>query len=640
MGGFFRLRWLFVLSLVPAAVACGLNDLAPDLAALAAYQAAHDGVDSTNDSAADADAANDAAAADVSPVEVTDITDDSDESADVVEPPKACSPVDCDDDNPCTVDVCKPTGFCKYEAGGDNKPCDDGSACTTDDRCDDTHCAGIPARFSVKFGEGDSRNRRTVAVRATGSDSVVGILIEPGAGVFTYDTQVVRLDAKGEAKWTWNAKSIDDNEIIRDVAVMQDGAIAIVGAHDKSGGKRDAWFALIKADGTGTTFQLQYGLGSSDEEYSAVVELKDGVAVAMNTVNNGQKNAEIRKIGLDKSNVILTTFYTPSLQIHDIARSPKGTFAFAGEGGSGVDGGQAWSATWTPGGQQPFEVAANVSAPYTAARHNGVAFGPEGQIGLIGELITNGEVKAGSVIVIDKGQMPVTTIVADALNLDRGGFLPDGSLVAVGRQAATGNVGAMWRIDSAGTLAYTRISTDVGRYDCISVDASTGRYFAGGAHFKDAMGNTFYAALDHSDAWGYTSCETANSCGGLFDFSQCADTKACTLDTCEHGSGCANPITELLPCDDDNPCTIADSCTAGACTVNKPKDCDDNNPCTADSCDPVGKIGCVHEPTAGNCDDGNPCTIGTCFQGKCDFANKPNLTVCLTDKACKDGKCL
>lgn len=637
MAGFFRLHWLSILALVPTAVACGLNDLAPDLDALAAYQLAHDGADSAGVDAPDG--VKDASVADGSVADADGGAADSGAADDVVDLPKKCSPVDCDDKNPCTLDTCKPTGFCKNEGTADKKVCDDGSACTTDDFCDDTHCVGIPARFSIKFGEGQSRNRRAVAIAATGNDSVVGILIEPGGGVATYDAQVVRLDAFGNAKWIWDAKVVEDNEIIRDIAVMQDGSIAVVGARDKSGGKRDAWFALIKPDGTGTTFELQYGLTTSDEEYSAVVKLKDGVVVAMNTVNNGLKTAEIRKIGLDKSNVILTTFYTPALQIHDIARSAQGKFAFAGEGGSGADGGQAWSATWTPGGQQPYEVAANVAAPYTTARHNGVAFGPDGQLGLFGERMINGDVKAGSVIVVDQGQVSRTTLLDDAQNVDSGGFLPDGSLVAVGRRAVAGNVGAMWRIDAAGTLAYARTSSDVGRYDCISVDAASGRYFVGGAHFKDAMGNAFYAALDHSDAWGYTSCDLAASCGGLFDFASCADKIACTLDTCEHGSGCANTVTELLPCDDNNPCTIADSCKAGACAVNKPIDCDDSNQCTTDSCDPTAKIGCEHKPLNASCDDGNPCTVGTCFKGQCDFTALVDGTVCLVDKTCKAGKC-
>ena len=50
---------------------------------------------------------------------------------------------DCDDCNPCTTDICEPDATCghlyNYEEG-----CDDGSACTTDDHCLMGACAGSP----------------------------------------------------------------------------------------------------------------------------------------------------------------------------------------------------------------------------------------------------------------------------------------------------------------------------------------------------------------------------------------------------------------------------------------------------------------------------------------------------------------
>src|SRR5918912_4641305 len=69
-------------------------------------------------------------------------------------------------------------------------------------------------------------------------------------------------------------------------------------------------------------------------------------------------------------------------------------------------------------------------------------------------------------------------------------------------------------------------------------------------------------------------------------------------------------------CDDGNPCTFNDQCTATGC-VGTPYTCDDGNACTAEACD--GNGGCIFRPLTGNsCDDGNACTFGdTCSNGVC-----------------------
>lgn len=61
--------------------------------------------------------------------------------------------------------------------------------------------------------------------------------------------------------------------------------------------------------------------------------------------------------------------------------------------------------------------------------------------------------------------------------------------------------------------------------------------------------------------------------------------------------GCSGQPNGTL-CSDGSACTLADSCSAGACVGSNPLICDDGNPCTADSCDAV--LGCVHSPSACN----------------------------------------
>ena len=73
--------------------------------------------------------------------------------------PGACSggiclvgaPIDCDDQNPCTLDTCTDEG-CSHAPAIAPAPCDDGSDCTVDDACDDSGaCAGLP----VSCDDGD-----------------------------------------------------------------------------------------------------------------------------------------------------------------------------------------------------------------------------------------------------------------------------------------------------------------------------------------------------------------------------------------------------------------------------------------------------------------------------------------------------
>ena len=57
----------------------------------------------------------------------------------------AGTPVDCDDDNPCTVDSCDAAGLCEHEKVADDTACGDGDACNGDELCAAGVCtAGEP----------------------------------------------------------------------------------------------------------------------------------------------------------------------------------------------------------------------------------------------------------------------------------------------------------------------------------------------------------------------------------------------------------------------------------------------------------------------------------------------------------------
>ena len=61
-------------------------------------------------------------------------------------------PVQCDDENPCTDNVCAETGGCEYPAN--EAQCDDGNPCTVGDECVETQCVGIAMPCDCQADEG------------------------------------------------------------------------------------------------------------------------------------------------------------------------------------------------------------------------------------------------------------------------------------------------------------------------------------------------------------------------------------------------------------------------------------------------------------------------------------------------------
>ncbi len=109
----------------------------------------------------------------------------------------------------------------------------------------------------------------------------------------------------------------------------------------------------------------------------------------------------------------------------------------------------------------------------------------------------------------------------------------------------------------------------------------------------------------------------------------------CATNTCDPASGACNLVSLAngATCDDGNACTLATACTEGSCTGGSAVDCADANTCTADGCSPA--TGCYHLNSSGPCDDGNPCTVGDQCQGGACVPGAGNCN-CTVDADCKD----
>ncbi len=135
------------------------------------------------------------------------------------------------------------------------------------------------------------------------------------------------------------------------------------------------------------------------------------------------------------------------------------------------------------------------------------------------------------------------------------------------------------------------------------------------------------------------SCDGVdNTCDGTTDEAICDDGNACTVDTCYPASGKCKSVdgNNGQPCDDKQPCTIKDVCSAGTCAGDK-KVCNDGDPCTFDGCvKKTGKCGAVPGHEGADCTDKNACTVkDACEKGACKGQPKP----CADNDPCTADGC-
>lgn len=163
---------------------------------------------------------------------------------------------------------------------------------------------------------------------------------------------------------------------------------------------------------------------------------------------------------------------------------------------------------------------------------------------------------------------------------------------------------------------------------------------------------------DHDICNGTDACRSGRcrSTGGL----SCNDRNPCTADQCHPSQGCRFPPLDGKSCSDGNFCNGAETCSGSLCRSGFPPTCDDGNPCTSDWCDPAS--GCRHSAvtdgtvcsdanhcngtevcrgglcragTALDCDDGNPCTDDSCLAASgCRHPPVPNGHSCADEDAC------
>lgn len=127
---------------------------------------------------------------------------------------------------------------------------------------------------------------------------------------------------------------------------------------------------------------------------------------------------------------------------------------------------------------------------------------------------------------------------------------------------------------------------------------------------------TLVKCSDNNICNGEEGCNPASGCTAGSTLN-CNDNNPCTVDSCNPLVGCTH-APNADPCNDGNPCTLNDTCAASACK-GTPKSCaPDGDPCTLDECNPTTGNCYVAVPNGFACDDQEACTVpDTCVGGFC-----------------------
>jgi len=134
--------------------------------------------------------------------------------------------------------------------------------------------------------------------------------------------------------------------------------------------------------------------------------------------------------------------------------------------------------------------------------------------------------------------------------------------------------------------------------------------------------------------------EMLPGCKDCTENKECEDGNQCTEDVCvkDDGQGegkCANEPLSGVPCVDQDPCKIEDTCIGGKCISGTKDNCVDGNVCTDDICNLMDGS-CEFVPNDNMCDDGNECThYDQCDNGECSGAQ----TTCDDGNLCTDDYC-
>jgi hypothetical protein len=500
----------------------------------------------------------------------------------------------CTDDNPCTIgDTCK-AGQCA--ATGAHK-CDDEEPCT-EDVCGKTGCTHSPAAFG-KQQTGSVASSGTTQVSTQKKAGAGGLpeLLNGKPAVAVTDGLPAWVKIAG-ASWIWHESKVADPTVGETMYLQQDFDVP-AGSETLSG------TLSIAADNSFECWLNNKLVGATDQGDDAYGEVHTlDLSAAMNAGKNRLVCAvhNIGKVGdTNKTNKAGAIFAVKS-GWYGKGKSP------ACDDGNGCTGGDVCDkgacATGfpkncdddNPCSADSCDVGAGCKS--TPANQNPCN---DGSICSTNDHCAGGKCTGQTVIPCDDGN----GCTLDKCHAKTGCYSDAGT---EGVACDDGDTCTSGTVCSKGACGGGKVN------GCDDGKACT-------QDSCDAAAGCKHGPLSGQDCNDGNGCTTGDKCaaGSCLGTGAkiCDDGNACTGDSCSDGS-CKHAAKSGDPCDDGNACTGSDTCDKGACAAGKLKSCFDTLQCTNDSCDAkTGK--CVFTPVSdGDCDDGNLCTLNdSCKGGKC-----------------------
>ncbi|MBM4354309.1 MAG: hypothetical protein FJ109_11020 [Deltaproteobacteria bacterium] len=580
---------------------------------------------------------------------------------------KGVGVLDCSDGNLCTDDLCDPVKGCSYK--NNTLPCDDGSLCTTADTCASGQCAGGPAPdcndgnactvdsceaekgcvYKSFEGSCEDGSKCTTGDKCVDSSCVGGPLLDcDDENPCTDDKCVPDLGCVH----SYNKSPCDDGNACTTADICaqgkcvggpalacDDGNICTTDSCDPLLGCVNANNTLPCDDGNKCTTADQCSAGKCVGGPALVCDDKNlctndtckpavGCVYVNNTLpcDDGNKCTTVDACSLGKCVGTVPLKCDDANVCTDDSCDPKTGCVYVNNTKPCDDGSKCTAndicTTGKCVGQDVNCDDKNVCTSETCVPAVGCVYinnsnaCEDGSKCTTGDTCANGVCVPGSKVVCDDKNVCTT----DSCDPVKGCvYLPvkDGTVCDDGNECTTGDK------CTAGKCSGVGIQCDDGN---VCTDD------------KCALGIGCYYLNNTAPCDDGNKCTTVDVCSNKVCVGSippnCDDKNPCTNDSCDPLKGCVN-TPNTLPCDDGNKCTTMDTCAAGACVGGPALVCDDKNPCTDDSCDPTK--GCVYTPNALACEDPSKCTTGDkCSGGTCVGGPAPN---CDDKNLCTNDSC-
>ncbi len=461
----------------------------------------------------------------------------------------------CDDGNPCTKDLCSPSGGCTSLPV--SLPCDDGKPCTTGEACAAGACSGGGATLSAVTGT------------STETQALHAATLASGGGVWT-----VGLSQKNVVQRALIERRGSDGQVLASavrgnpgtrvanaVVALGDGSVVVVGTgFDTVAQGNEVWVERDGPELGEPMWQATLGGGGDQVGLGGALHADGAVWVVGSSGASGKSQAWVGHFSVGGAVLGSSAFGDGADQGLAAAVANGGVLAACGHRVAvGKSASDAWLVRWDAAGKQ-----VGSSQHGEGANHRCEALRPLG----------TGWLLAGH---------------------------QDNNTVG-------GSAGWMHAIDAAGKELWTQAtgSSGVNGFAAVEVMAD-GRIFGAGSVTDD--GSTV------PTAWLFRVSPTGAYIEETYPGGEGADGIAATLRGPDDslifvghrvgsGAGSATWFERRDP-------WANETCGAGSCFSTTFKACDDANPCTFDACDP--NAGCKHSTF----NDGTWCDGGACHAGSC-----------------------